>query len=184
MPTLQVHFWAENAGAGVSQLAAETLGIWQDKGGLTTQCIDNKLRECVWESAQSISRFNKQHAGHKQRDLLIDLCITQFRGVKSKRLLRKRYMADKTNLDGQKLKAALDEFVEVGLHRRKNRLEQTPRKNRQLVHVGMYCIALMRLLLFLMMCRSRRRRKRYLRSQVFADNGVLRHLEQLPGRAI
>jgi hypothetical protein len=37
MPTLQVRVWAENAGVGVSLWAAETMGIWQDKGGLTTQ---------------------------------------------------------------------------------------------------------------------------------------------------
>jgi hypothetical protein len=93
-------------------------------------------------------------------------------------------MADKTNLDGQKLKAALDEFAEVGLRRRKNRLEETPTKKRKLVHVGMYFIAPMLLLLFLMMCRSRRRRGRNLGSQVFADTGALRCLERFPCRAI
>jgi len=47
MPTLQVRISAENAGVGVSQWAAETVGIWQDKGGLTTQQIDNKVREHI-----------------------------------------------------------------------------------------------------------------------------------------
>jgi len=37
MLTLHVHVWAKNAGVGVSQWVAETMGIWQEKGGLTTQ---------------------------------------------------------------------------------------------------------------------------------------------------
>jgi hypothetical protein len=183
MPTLQVRVWAENAGVGVSQWAAETMGIWQDKGGLTTQRMDNKVRERVWEIAQSMSIINKQGAGPEQWDLLIDRCVTRISELESKRPLWKRYMADKTNLDGQKLKAALDEFAEVGLRRRKNRLEETPTKKRKLVHVGMYFIAPMLLLLFLM-CRSRRRRGRNLGSQVFADKGALRRLERFPCRAI
>ena len=52
MQTLQVRVWAENTGVGVSQWAAETVGIWQDKSGLKTQQIDNKVRERVWEIAQ------------------------------------------------------------------------------------------------------------------------------------
>jgi len=120
MPTLQVRVWAENAGVGVSQWAAETMGIWQDKGGLTTQRMDNKVREHVWEIAQSMSIINKQGAGPEQWDLLIDRCVTRISELESKMPLWKRYMADKTNLNGQKLKAALDEFAEVGLRRRKN----------------------------------------------------------------
>ena len=156
MPTLQVHVWAENAGIGVSQWAAETMGIWQDKGGLTTQRMDNNVRERVWVIAQSRSIINKQGAGTEEWDLLIDRCLTLISELESKRPLWKRYMADRTNLNVQKLKAALDEFMEVGLRRRKNGLEQTPTKNRKLLHVGMYFIALMLLLLFLMMCKSRR----------------------------
>jgi hypothetical protein len=156
MPTLQVRVWAENAGVGVSLWAAETMGIWQDKGGLTTQWIDNKVRERIWEIAQSMSIINKQGVGPKQWDLLIDRCVTRISELESKRLLWKRYMADKTNLDGQKLKAALNGFVEVGLRRRKNKLEETPTRKRKLMHVGMYFIAPMLLLLFLMMGRSRR----------------------------
>jgi len=152
MPTLQVRVWAENTGVGASQWAAETMGIWQDKGGLTTQRIDNKVRECVWEIAQSMSIVNKQGAGPEQWDHLIDHCVTPISDLESKRPLWKRYMADKTNLDGQKLKAALDEFAEVGLCWRKNTLEKTLTKKSKLVHVGMYFIALMLLLLFLMMC--------------------------------
>ena len=49
-------------------------------------------------------------------------------------------MADKTNLHGQKLKAALDELMQVGLHQRKSRLEETPIKNKSLVHHCMYFI--------------------------------------------
>jgi hypothetical protein len=93
-------------------------------------------------------------------------------------------MAEKTNLDGQKLKAALDEFTEDGLRPRKNRFEATPTKKRKLMHVGMYFIAPMLLLLFLLMCRSRRRRGRNLGSQVFADKCALRSLTRFPCRAI
>jgi hypothetical protein len=86
-------------------------------------------------------------------------------------------MADKTNLDGQKRKAALDKFGEVGLRQMKNRLEETPTKKRKLVHGGLYCIAPMLLFLFLMLCRSRRRRGRNLGSQVVADNSELQHFQ-------
>jgi len=118
MPTLQVRVWAENPGVGVRQRAAETMGIWQDMGGLTTQWIDNTVRERIWEIAQSKSIINKQGAGLSRWDLLIDCCVTPNCDLVSKRPLWKWYMADKTNLDGQKLKAALDVFVEVGLRGR------------------------------------------------------------------
>jgi hypothetical protein len=51
MLTPQVLVWAQNAGIGVSQWAAETMGIWQDKGGLKTQRIETEVRECIWEIA-------------------------------------------------------------------------------------------------------------------------------------
>jgi len=76
MPTRQVRVCVENAGVGVSQWAAETMGIWEDKGGLTTQRIDNKVRQRVWEIVQSMSIINKQGAGHEQWDLLIDRWVT------------------------------------------------------------------------------------------------------------
>jgi len=76
LPTLQVHIWAENAGVGVSQWAAECMGIWQDKDGLTTQQIHSRVREHIWEIAQSMSIINKQGAGSGQWDLLIDYCVT------------------------------------------------------------------------------------------------------------
>jgi hypothetical protein len=120
-----------------------------------------------------MSIIHKQGVGPKQLDLLIDLCVTRISELESKRLLWKWYMADKTNLDGQKLKAALNGFVEVGLRRRKNKLEETPTRKSKLMHVGMYFIAPMLLLLFLMMGRSRRQREGNLGSHVFADNGAL-----------
>jgi hypothetical protein len=160
MLTLQVRVWAENAGVGLSQWAAETMGIWQDKCGLTIQQRDNKVREPVWEIAQSMSIIKKQGASPKQWNLLIDSCITPISDLESNRPLCKQYMADNTNLDGQKLQAALDGFVEVGHHRRKNSLKDTRTKKPNLVYVGMYFIALLLHLLFLMFCRSIRQCKR------------------------
>jgi len=156
MPTLQVRIWAKNTSVGVSQRAAETMGIWQDKGGLTTQQIDIKVRERIWEIAQSMSIINKQGAGPKQWHLLFDRSVTRISDLASKWPHRKWYMADKTNLNGQKFKPTLDEFMEIGLCQRTNRVDETLTKKRKLVHIGMYFIALILLLLFLMMCRSRR----------------------------
>ena len=184
MPTLHVRAWAENAGVGISQWAAETMGIWQDKGGLTTQWMDNKVRERVWEIAQSMSIINKQGAGPNHRDILINRWITRISELESKRPLWKRYKADMTNLDCQKLKPAVDDFAEVGLRRKKNWLEETPTKKWKLVHVDMYFIAPMLLSHFLTVRRSRRRRGRNLGSKVFADNGSLRLPEQFPCRDI
>jgi hypothetical protein len=69
MLTLQVRVWAENANVGASQWAAATMGIWQDKGGLTTQQMDNKVMELVWEIAQTLSTIHKQCTSPKQWDL-------------------------------------------------------------------------------------------------------------------
>jgi len=91
------------------------MGIWQEKGGLTTRWKHNKVRECVWEIAQSMSISNKQGASAEQWDCLMDCCITCISDLVSKWQLWKRYMADKTILDGQKLKAALAEYSDVGL---------------------------------------------------------------------
>jgi len=49
-------------------------------------------------------------------------------------------MANKTNLNGQKPKAALDIFADIGLRRRKNRINDTPTFKKTLVHCGMYFI--------------------------------------------
>jgi len=59
MPIQPVHLWAKNAGAGVGQWVAETIGIWQENGGLLIQQKDYKVRECVWEIAQSTGISNK-----------------------------------------------------------------------------------------------------------------------------
>ena len=66
-------------------------------------------------------------------------------------------MPDKTILDGPKLNTALNEFVDVGLHRWDNRLEDSPCKKRKLVHISRYFIAPLHFLVFLMSCRYRRR---------------------------
>ena len=184
MPTLQVCAWVKYTGIGANQWAADTMGIWQDKGGLTTQRIDNKVRERVWEIAQSMSIINKQGAGPEQCNLLIDRCVTGNSHLACKWPLWKQYVADKTNLAGQRLKAALDEFAEVGLRRRKSTLEDTLTNKMKLVHIGMNFIAPMLLLLFLMMCRYRRRPGRNLESQVFPDEGALRRLDEFLCRPI
>jgi hypothetical protein len=75
MPTLQVDVWGKNAGVGVSQWATETMRICQDKGGLTTQWMDNKVRERVWAIAKSMRTINNHGAGLEQWDLLIDRCV-------------------------------------------------------------------------------------------------------------
>ena len=87
MRTLHVRVWAENPSVGVSQWAAETMGISQDEGGLTTQQIDNKVRMHVWEIAQSMSIVNKQGAGPEEWDLLMDRCVTGISDLESKRPL-------------------------------------------------------------------------------------------------
>jgi len=85
----------------------------------------------------------------------MDRCVTRISELKSKRPLWKWYMADKTNLNAEKLKASQSEFAEVGIRRKKHRLKETPTRKRKLLHIGMYFIAPMVLLLFLMMRRSR-----------------------------
>jgi hypothetical protein len=66
MPAGQVCNWATNAGVGVSQWTAETMGIWQDMGALTTQWIDNKVMERIWEIAKSMRIINKQGTSPEQ----------------------------------------------------------------------------------------------------------------------
>ena len=63
------------------------MGIWQDEGGLTTQQMDNKVTEHVWEIAQPTRNINKQGAGPEQWDLLIDCCVTPISKLESKRPL-------------------------------------------------------------------------------------------------
>jgi len=76
MPTQQVRISAKYASVGVSQWAAETTGIWQDKGGMTIQRIDNTVRESIWEIAQCMTIINEQGASPEQWDLIIDHCGT------------------------------------------------------------------------------------------------------------
>jgi len=86
MRTLKVHLWAKNAIVGVSQWAAEIMGIWQEKGGLTTQWKDNEVRECFWESAQSMSIGNKVGASPKLWDLPVHRCITRTCNISKMRI--------------------------------------------------------------------------------------------------
>jgi len=76
MPTPQIRVWAKNVSVGVSQWLAETIEMWQDKGGLTTQRIDNKVRERTLEIPKFMSIINKQGTGPKQWPLLISRCVT------------------------------------------------------------------------------------------------------------
>jgi hypothetical protein len=87
-------------------------------------------------------------------------------------------MADKTNLDNQNLKGALDQFEVVRLRPRKHWLRQTATKGRNLVHLAMSFIAPMLILLVLMMCGSRRGRGNNFESQFIADNGRLGQLDR------
>ena len=93
-------------------------------------------------------------------------------------------MADKTNLSGPKLMAALDEEEEVGLGGRMSRLDKTATKKRELVHLSMHFSTPMLLLILLMMCRYSRRRGQTLGSQVFAGHGVLQLPDRFPCQAI
>jgi len=115
MPTQHVHLSADNTSVGVRQWAVETMAIWQEKGGLTTQWKDNIVREHVWVLAQSMNIRNKRCAGCEKRDLLIDHCITTISDLEFTRPLWKLNMADKTILSGQKLEAVLVMSTEVGL---------------------------------------------------------------------
>jgi hypothetical protein len=111
MPTLHLGGWAENAGLGVSQWTAETVGIWLDPGVLTAQRIGNTQREHIWENTWARSIIKKQGSGPKQWNLLINCCLTRISDLESKRLLCKVYMADTTNLNDQEMKATLYESV-------------------------------------------------------------------------
>jgi hypothetical protein len=156
MASRHVHVSVGYAGVGVTQRATDATGIWQDNHSLPTQPMDIKVREIIWEIAQSIHTINKQGAGVKQWDCLINHCITRISDLESKWPLWKWFMSDKSNIDCQKLQAALDKFAEVDLPRRKNLLQETPTKTSNLVLFGIYFIIPMLHLPFLMMCRSRR----------------------------
>jgi len=160
MPPRQVCIWAKNMGVGVRQWTVDTMGIWQDKGGFTTQWIDYKVRERIWEIAQKMSIVNKQGAGPKQWDHLFNRCVTRISDLDSNKLLWKWYMADRTNLQGQIHKVALNRLAEVGFHGRKHWLKATLTKRSRLVHDVLYFIAPMLLWLLLIICISRRQQGR------------------------
>lgn len=152
MPTLHVHVWAKNTGIGLSHWAAQTMGIWKDKGGSPTQRIDIKVRERVWEKAQSMDIINKQGAGPQQWNLPSNCCVTRISDPEFQRPLWKWFNPDRTNCNGENHKASPDKFAYVGIRRRKNWLQESPTWKWNLVHIGMYFIGSMLLLLFLMMC--------------------------------
>jgi len=77
MPSLHVRVGAENASVGVSELAADSLGNWQNMRGLTTQWIEDTVREHVCEIAQDLSIINNHGTSPEHWSLLIDRCLTQ-----------------------------------------------------------------------------------------------------------
>jgi hypothetical protein len=151
---------------------------------LTPQWKNCKLREQTWEIVQSMSISTIQHTVQEQRDLLLERCITLMSDLISKRLLWKWYMADKTHLNHQKLKAACDKINEVGIHRETNSIDKTSSTMWKFTHVGMTFIALKLRLLFFTMCKFRKHQERILRSQVITYNGAFRRLNRYPSLAI
>jgi len=144
------------------------------------QWIDNKVGEHIWEIAQSISVINKQNAGPKAWNLLIDCSVTRISHLASQRLLWKWYVADKTNTNGYKLKTALREFTDNGLCLRMNRIHETPTKMWQAIYIVIYFNIPMLLLLFLMMCEYRRRQGTNLRLQIVPNTGALGSIAWFP----
>jgi len=116
---------------------------------------------------------NKEGAGPKPWDLPIDQGVCLIGNLASKWLLSKFYMADKTNLDGQKLMAAVNEFTEDGLRRRQNTMDKTLTMTTMFESFGMYFIAPMLPFHFVIMCRYRRGRGTNLWSLDFANEGGL-----------
>lgn len=93
MPTQEVQIWGSNDSDGVSKWVAEAMGIWQKKGGWTTQSKYYKVRESNWGIPQSISIRNKLGAGSKKWDLILHHCVTQISNQVLKRVLWKCCMA-------------------------------------------------------------------------------------------
>jgi len=184
MPTQRVRLWADNACIGVSSSVAEALWIWQEKCGWTTQQKENDVREGIWVIAQSMMISNKHGTRPEKWDLLIDRCITPISNLVSQRPLWKWNIADHTILDGKNLKAALDKFAEVGLRWRKNWIDETLTQMRKYIHVGMYFIAQMVVLPFLMIWRYTREWGRKLGSQGFTNNGPWQCLNRFTCRVI
>ena len=63
-------------------------------------------------------------------------------------------------------------------------IDATPTKKQKLVYIGLYFIALMLLLHFLIMCRQRRQQRRYIGTDILAIEGKLRYLDRFPFQAI
>jgi hypothetical protein len=59
MASRHVHVSVGYAGVGVTQRATDATGIWQDNDSLPTQPMDIKVREIIWEIAQSIHTIDK-----------------------------------------------------------------------------------------------------------------------------
>jgi hypothetical protein len=107
MPTQQVYFWAMIAVVGVSQWAADSMGTGQEKGGLTMQWKDNKLRDTIWGIAQSLFSTIQLGTGPVQWDLPINCTIIEISNLAPERLLWRRFTSDKAILNGQKCQPAL-----------------------------------------------------------------------------
>jgi len=184
MTTQHVHLWAENAAVGVCQWVAETMGNWQEKGGMTKQWKDNKVREHIREIAQYMRITNKLGIGPEKWDLIIDHCVTQISDMASQRPLWIWFMPDKTICNGQKLKVPLDKFTEVEYPQTKDRIDATPTKQKKFVHNGICLVTPFHLLLFLMKTGERRGGRENLASEVFTNSGPLPHLDLFPCWAI
>lgn len=120
----------------------------------------------------------------KQDYLLIDCCISRIWDLVSNRSLWNLYFADNTNLDGQRLKGVVAKFPDVGLCRNKNSIDKFLTKKKKWVHIGSDSIAPRLLFLFVMMHWHCWRQGRTIGSQVFADTGVVQHLQNFPCDAI
>ncbi|KAF8542575.1 hypothetical protein BDD12DRAFT_802786 [Trichophaea hybrida] len=79
--------------------------------------------------------INEQDVSPKQWNVRIICRDTPIGDLASDRPHWVSYLADKPNLDGVKLKAALDEFAEVGLCQSQTRLIESPTMKRKFVHI-------------------------------------------------
>jgi hypothetical protein len=111
MADLHVHIGAENTSVEVGQCETQMIGFWQVICDFTTQWIDIKVTEHVWEITLSTRISNKQGVIPEQWDHLIDCWVIRTSDLESNRILMTWKMAVNTTLDGQKLKPALDLFA-------------------------------------------------------------------------
>jgi len=134
--------------------------------------------------AQSMSISNKLGARPGHWNLLIECCITVICHWASEKLLWKWYMTDKTKLDGQQLKAAQEQFREVGLHWSNNWNDETSYKKLKFMHVGMERISTVVVMHLQMIYTNRRRHRRNFWPQGFIVQGALRCLNWFPSGVI